>query len=359
MEEKRDERSLLEQLAQPDQEQKQLPQAGSEAPLQPENSSKQKRIVIALLAVFSGLIAISLLAELKPSENQKENHADTDSNDLFESFARERLSGSLRSAMNQDKRREISEQNGKQEETKRKKNQASGGGKNQKKDEEILLKYAEMSDAAADSPVQKNEAQPSARSARRSFLPGSGEEMKRHGGITIKGSGSAESNERNKLDMHDTRVKVRLDFSILSTAPSTVVATVIEENEAIPANSKFYGKAVRFINKRTQISFSELLIGSKKVNVKGFAVSGKDPGVESEITDIASQNINLSVRQGAARTLANTALNIASAIGGGVADAAGNTVNPAASELNRQEEANRMTQEYRVPAGKTFFVYLE
>jgi len=359
MEEKRDEKSLLEQLAQAAGERETPSPTGAESPSRPEKNSRQKRLVIVLLSIFSGLIALSALLGPKPSENTKEIPSDTDRNEIFESYARERLNGSLRSAMNQEVRREISEQREKSGKTKPPKGQPSGFGKNQKKDEEILMKYAQMSDAASASQVDKDESRKSTPSARRRFVPGGGEELKRAGGITMKGSRSSGTKKTDASDLHDTRVRVRLDFSILSTAPSTVVATVIEGNDLVPADSKFYGRAVRFINKRTQISFSELLTGGRKVNVKGFAVSGKDPGVESDVTDIASRNINLSVRAGATRTLADTALNIASAIGGGVADAAGNTVTPAASELNRQNEAERMTQEYRVPAGRTFFVYLE
>lgn len=358
MEERRDEKSLLEQLAQAPEKQESPSPAGAEADPRPEKSSRQKRLVIVLLSVFSGLIALSAVSELKPSENTEERAANND-NEIFESYARERLSGSIRSAMNQETRREITEQTEKSKPAAPQKSRPSGGGKNRKKDEEILLEYARMSDAAADAPIQKKEGSVNTPTARRRFVPGGGDDLKRGGGITIKSTRNNGTDKTQVRDLHDTRVKVKLDFSILSTAPSTVVATVIEGNGPVPAESKFYGRAVRFINKRTQISFSELLIGDRKISVKGFAVSGKDPGVESDITDIASQNISLSVREGAAKTLANTALNIASAIGGGVAEAAGSTVGPAESELNRQNEANRMTQEYRVPAGKTFFVYLE
>ena len=178
------------------------------------------------------------------------------------------------------------------------------------------------------------------------------------GGVFVKGKKEILGKD-NLFALHDVKVKVKLDFSIRSTAQSTVVATVLEETGEIPKGAKFYGSAKSFVNKRTQLAFSKLIIGADEFSVKGFAVSGKDPGIESEVTDISGENIKSEVKQGITKTAGAVVSRLAGSVGSTAGMTAANTVNPATAELAKQEDANKMRQEYRVPAGTSFFVYLE
>lgn len=271
----------------------------------------------------------------------------------FSEFARGRLSGSIKSAMNASSRK-AGKENGFSESVEvvgkspeKAVSKVKKVNKNEEKDREILENYAKMSDAAASS------IQPAGR--KRRFVPG-GEG--KSGGVFIKGV-KAGGESKKTLNLHDVKVKARLDFSIRSTAQSTVVATVTEETGEIPKGAKFYGTARSFVNRRTQLAFSKLIVGGEEFSVKGFAVSGKDPGIESEVTDISGENVKSEVKRGLTRTAGTIVSGLSAGIGGAVGTAANNTVNPAASELEKQEEANKMKQEYRVPAGTSFFVYIE
>ena len=271
----------------------------------------------------------------------------------FKEFARGRLSGNIKSAMNVSKRKGqpagVSAESAEQTEIQPEKNRPKAGQRNRngEKDREILENYAKLSDAAASSNQVTNR--------KRRFVPG-GEG--KGGGVFLKGE-KKEEGKRKSLDLHDVKVKAKLDFSIRSTAQSTVVATVTEEIGEIPKGAKFYGSAKSFVNKRTQLAFSKLIVGGEEFSVKGFAVSGKDPGIESEVTDIAGENVKSEVKRGLTKTAGTLISGLSGGIGGAVGTAANNTVNPAASELEKQEEANKMKQEYRVPAGTSFFVYIE
>ena len=271
----------------------------------------------------------------------------------FSEFARGRLSGNIKSAMNVLSKKGIRENSFPE-------NQKTDGksprkaapalkksNKNEEKDREILENYARLSDAAA--------ASSQAAGRKRRFVPGG--EWK-SGGVFLKGVKTGGESKKT-LNLHDVKVKAKLDFSIRSTAQSTVVATVTEETGEIPKGAKFYGSARSFVNKRTQLAFSKLIVGGEEFSVKGFAVSGKDPGIESEVTDISEENVKSEVKRGLTRTAGTIVSGLSAGIGGAVGTAANNTVNPAASELEKQEEANKMKQEYRVPAGTSFFVYIE
>jgi hypothetical protein len=179
------------------------------------------------------------------------------------------------------------------------------------------------------------------------------------GGVYFRGQKNTSEKSDNKFKLHNTKVKVKLEFSIRSTAVSTVVAIVKDGSEKIPKGAKFYGRASGYANKRTQIKFSRLVIGEKDYQVKGFAISGRDPGIESEVTDISKENIDSSIKQGLVKTVSGIAQKYAGVAGNVAGSAASNTVAPASQEMNRQQEANKMTQEYRVPAGTAFFIYLE
>jgi len=301
-------------------------------------------IVMFLLLFFIGM-AFSFI-----QRNSGRKNSDNIKIEDFDEYKKGKLSGSISSAMNDIKKVDLIEskpviENMPPGNTVRK----PGKGKNYQKDEEILQKYALAIDPASSENSALN-----SRNGRRHFVPGGGDSK---GGVFIKNDKMLST--QKALDIHNLQIKVKLEFSIRSTSASTVVATVIEESGAIPKGSKFYGTATGYINKRTQLSFSKLISGDAEYSVKGFAISGRDPGIESEVTDISSENAASSVKQGMVRTVSNIAVKLAGTTGAVGGEAASNTVDPASSEVQKQAEANKMTSEYRVPAGTSFFIYLE
>jgi len=308
---------------------------------------KKNGIVILFVVMFSTLLGTGLALSLISKEKKIE--PDTPEINNFDEFKRGRISGSLKSAMNtnEKKEEEIDLPVIKPEKEKIRINNYQGG-KNRLKDEEILAKYADAVDPAG------SDSSSGTRSGRRHFVPGGSSAQ---GGVFIKGG--PDKGGGKTLDISDIKIKVRLEFSIRSTAASTIVAVVTEENDKIPKGAKFYGSASGYVNKRTQIRFNKLVSNGEEFSIKGFAISGHDPGIESEVTDIARENIDSSVKQGIAQTAANVVAKYAGVAGNVTGDAAANTVDPASSEMKKQQEANKMTTEYRVPAGTSFFIYLE
>lgn len=330
--------------------------------LSEKKHSKERRsagILIVILALFLILIGISASLFSKFFTKKVEEAVPETSIVNLEDFIKGRVEGDIKSAMNKKTKKEIKEQFENKRTTETTKNfqdenlqkKSAKRGKNAQKDAEILQKYNEIMDAAS-----SENGSGFSSNARRRFVPGG---ANRQGGVFIKNKQKSSTNDPEIFDLHNMKIKVKLEFSIRSTAPSTVVATVTEGDGKIPKNAKFYGAAVGFVNKRTQLNFSKLIIGSNEYAVKGFAISGKDPGIESEVTDISKTNIASSVKQGVIQTTSNAALKAAGIVGSIASDAAKNTLTPTTTEMQKQEEANKMTQEYRVPAGTTFYIYLE
>lgn len=311
-------------------------------------AQRRKVTFFALLSIFFTVLSIfTALLVRSGGEKEKNKNEEARFND-FSELARGRVVGDIKSAMNaKHKKNFVPETEEKRAEAPAKAATTKKRNKNEEKDREILEAYAKMSDAAA--------AGNAVSIRKRRFVPG-GENS--GGGVFIKGDKGAKTKGK-VFELHDVKVKVKLDFSIRSTAQATVVATVLEEVGEIPKGAKFYGSAKSFVNKRTQLAFSKLIIGTDEFSVKGFAVSGKDPGIESEVTDIADENIKSEVKQGISKTAGTILTGLAGSVGSTAGTTAANTVNPATVEIAKQEEANKMRQEYRVPAGTSFFVYLE
>ena len=343
----KDERSPLEMLAQ-ERKNADLPPVQTEERQEKYERSRRKVTFFALLLSLIALMLIFTALIFSGGKRDKAVHDEVKLND-FSELLRGRVVGDIKSAMNVPKsqKKSSNEADENRVEAAPQKAATKKRNKNEEKDREILEAYAKMSDAAA--------ADGHTGGRKRRFVPG-GESQ--GGGVFVKGRKDAGKKE-NMFALHDVKVKVKLDFSIRSTAQSTVVATVLEEVGEIPKGAKFYGTAKSFVNKRTQLAFSKLMIGSDEFSVKGFAVSGKDPGIESEVTDISDENIKSEVKQGISKTAGTVLTGLAGSIGSTAGTTAANTVNPAAAEIARQEEANKMKQEYRVPAGTSFFVYLE
>jgi hypothetical protein len=328
-------------------------ETSEKSPIEPQPESKEpprkKSVLIVLSVLFVFLIltgAISQMFSVSKPEKKKAPEAAMD----FEKYRRGRLTGDIRSAMNTpEKDVEFKE---KPVESKKVRSKIPVFGKNAQKDAEILKKYADAVDPAADGAVVES----GSRVGRRHFVPGG---TSQKGGVYFRGKKDSTERPEKGFKLHNTKVKVKLEFSIRSTAASTVIAVVKNDTEQIPAGAKFYGKASGYVNKRTQIRFTKLVIGQNEYQVKGFAISGRDPGIESEVTDISSNNIDSSIKQGLVKTASGVAQRYAGVAGSVAGSAASNTVAPASQEMNRQQEANKMTQEYRVPAGTSFYIYLE
>lgn len=325
-----------------------------------KRSTTMTVIIIAFVLLIGAGIAMSVLAKMFDEKPKETEEPIPD----YSAFKKGRVSN-ISNAMNKTEETEMKEQKIPEPEKKDEKkvqsggtvssvnkNSSSGGGysKNAEKDREILDKYAEMEDPA-------NSGGPGTVSAGRQYFVPGGSQQK--GGVYFKRKTAGENTGEKNLQIHNAKIKVKLEFSIRSTAASTVVAIVKEGTDKIPAGAKFYGRATGYVNKRTQLAFSKLIIGSDEYTVKGFAISGRDPGIESEVTDISKENIDSSIKQGVVQTIANVANKYAGVAGGVAGDAATNTVDPASEEVKKQQEANKMTQEYRVPAGTSFFIYLE
>jgi hypothetical protein len=328
-----------------------------------KHKGKRSALMTGFIVMFGLLlvagIGMTALSKMFDEEPVKEEEPIED----FSSLHRGRVSN-ISQEMNKGEKAELKEQEIKTPEPSRESGQAQqhtenrprptgggGYGANAKKDEEILAKYAQAIDpAAGHGAVAGNP-----RAQRRHFTPGSTEGAR--GGVFI--TGGKEEKVEKSLNIHNTQIKVRLEYSLRSTAATTVVAVVTDDSGKIPQGSKFYGTATGHVNKRTQIHFSKLVTENDEYSVKGFAIQGRDPGIESEVTDISKENIDAAIKQGLVQTASNIATHYAGAVGQQAGSAADNTVDPAGTELKKQQEANKMTQEYRVPAGTAFFIYLE
>ena len=344
----KNEKSPLEMLAE-ERKNTDLPPVSEEnQPVKYDGTRRKITFYAVLFALIAVMFVFTTVAFGGGEKRGKEVRDEVKFND-FSELTRGRVVGDIKSAMNNPKSSKNYTPESEKKYVKAPNDAAlpKKKNKNEEKDREILEAYAKLSDAAASGGVQPGR--------KRRFVPG-GEG--KGGGVVIKGKKEVGGKD-NLFALHDVKVKVKLDFSIRSTAQSTVVATVLEEIGEIPKGAKFYGAAKSFVNKRTQLSFSKLIIGTDEFSVKGFAVSGKDPGIESEVTDISGENIKSEVKQGFTKTAGAVVTRLAGSVGSTAGTTAANTVNPAADEMAKQEEANKMRQEYRVPAGTSFFVYLE
>ena len=343
----KNERSPLEMLAQERKKTAGPPAFAESRPEKYEGARRKVTFFILLLSLVAVMLVFTAIALGRSGKREKARSDEVKFND-FSELARGRVVGDIKSAMNAKHKKnfEAEAEDKKRAEAPAKAAVHKKRNKNEEKDREILEAYAKMSDAAAGGAVTTR---------KRRFVPG-GENS--GGGVFVKGDKGAKIKGK-MFALHDVKVKVKLDFSIRSTAQATVVATVLEEIGEIPKGAKFYGTAKSFVNKRTQLAFSKLMIGTDEFSVKGFAVSGKDPGIESEVTDIADENIKSEVKQGISKTAGTILTGLAGSVGSTAGTTAANTVNPATEEIAKQEEANKMRQEYRVPAGTSFFVYLE
>ncbi|MBO4712009.1 hypothetical protein J5681_08895, partial [bacterium] len=219
-----------------------------------------------------------------------------------------------------------------------------GAGRNAAKDEEILKQYSEIDPGAAAS----GSAGHGAGLAKLNALP----QRQGGGGLNIVGAQNAEKQE--KASYYNLELKAKLKFGVRSSGGNSVVATINEAKGDFPEGSIFYGEAT-FNNKRTFVRFTHAQAGERKIVLDGRAMMGKDPGLPSEVTEIAGQNAESSLKAGAigvaGQVADNTLANVTQGATRGV-------LTESTKDLQKQQEEQKKQYEYFVPAGTVFTIYV-
>lgn len=226
------------------------------------------------------------------------------------------------------------------------KRQGNGGGagRNAAKDEEILKQYSEIDPGAAAS----GSAGHGAGLAKLNALP----QRQGGGGLNIVGAQNTEKQE--KASYYNLELKAKLKFGVRSSGGNSVVATINEAKGDFPEGAIFYGEA-SFNNKRTFVHFTHAQAGDRKIVLDGRAMMGKDPGLPSEVTEIAGQNAESSLKAGAIGVAGQVADNALANVTQG---ATRGVLNESTKDLQKQQEEQKKQYEYFVPAGTVFTIYV-
>lgn len=229
---------------------------------------------------------------------------------------------------------------------------ASSRSLNYLKDKEIIEQYRAINPAAA---ADDGSAAPAGESALR-YRPrpfSAGAEQKEvQGGVRVVGRETG--GQKKTMDLHDVSLKARLKFSIRSSASNAIVAETTHEVAGIPAGSLLYGTG-SFANKRTYVQFHKIRVGDREYEIKGYAVSGRDPGIPSEVIEIEN-NAKITFASGVTDAAGRVLDNLAATATGG---ATSGVISGTAGELREKNEQERARYEYRVGAGTMFTVYVE
>lgn len=215
-----------------------------------------------------------------------------------------------------------------------------GAGRNAAKDEEILRQYSEVDPAAASGAhgggLNKLNALPARKGA---------------GGLNVLGK---TGEEKQKVSYYNLELKASLKFGVRSSGGNSVVATIRESKGDFPEGTIFYGHAT-FNNKRTFIQFTHAQTGETKIALDGRAMTGKDPGLPSEVTEIAGQNADSSLKSGAIGVAGKVADNALSNVTQGVTKG---VLSEPTKDLQKEQEEQKKQYEYYVPAGTLFTIYV-
>ena len=82
---------------------------------------------------------------------------------------------------------------------------------------------------------------------------------------------------------------------------------------------------------------------------------GKDPGIPSEVTEIAGDNANSSLKSGALGVAGKVADNALSRVTGG---ATSGVLSEPTADLQKQQEQEKKQYDYYVPANTVFTIYV-
>lgn len=302
-----------------------------------KNTKRIKRMVV-IVAIM--VLAVILFAVWWQNSATEERVVQDDAFDMG-GLTRGRVSPqSLSSMMNSSSSRRVVEIVPHAKSQTKPKKRTPKSSFNSRKDEEILMKYA----AVRDGSVAENTSLRRGRSNAR-----------KQGGVFLLGKKSL---VKKKSALHNVKIKVKLALSIRSSSRAPVIAEVVSDGEQIAKGTKFIGTPTAFSNGRTQVRFSEMRLNGLRTTMRGFAISGKDPGIPSDVTDISS-NINKTVSSGAIKSVTAIAAGVVGGLSGTASTASNNMISPAGNEVADQKQSNKMQQEFRVPAGTVFHIYVE
>jgi len=223
---------------------------------------------------------------------------------------------------------------------------------NYRKDLDIIEQYKELSPTVAATDSLSTGEESALRYRPRPFSAGGESEVK--GGVRVVGRTRGADTAETVLSLHDTTIRARLKFSIRSSASNTIVAETTTDVPGVPAGSLFYGTG-SFANKRTYVQFTKVRIGTAEYPVKAYAISGKDPGIPSEVIEIennAKITFTSGVTDAAGKVIDNLAATASSGVTSGI-------ISGTAGEVKNKNEQERARYEYRVGAGTIFNVYVE
>ncbi len=228
----------------------------------------------------------------------------------------------------------------------------SSRSQNYLKDKEIIEQYRAINPAAAaDEEGVSSNGESVLRYRPRPFAAGAGQQGA-PGGVRVVGRGAGE--EKGSVDLHNVSLKARLKFSIRSSASNAIVAETTQEAAGIPAGSLLYGSG-SFANKRTYVQFTKMRVGEAEYAIKGYAISGRDPGIPSEVIEIGN-NAKITFTSGVTDAAGRVLDNLAATATGG---ATSGVISGTAGEFKEKNEQERARYEYRVGAGTVFVVYIE
>ncbi|MDX9801787.1 MAG: hypothetical protein RBT69_10680 [Spirochaetia bacterium] len=213
-------------------------------------------------------------------------------------------------------------------------------GANCQKDRDILDKYADIN------PELAAEGGTASRQGLLNVPARTGQ-----GGLNIISSGAAVP---KKASYFNLELRAVLKFGVRSSSGTNVVAIVKESKGKFPEGAIFYGTA-SFNNKRTFINFTHAIVNDEKIELEGNAMMGKDPGIPSEVSEIAADNANSSLKSGVLGAAGKVADNALSRVTGGATDG---VLSSPTSDLQEKQEQQKKQYEYFVPAKTAFIIYV-
>lgn len=340
------------------------PEYNTEESFAPSKEVKNTKKIMQITALIAGaviLLVVTIIPQMTRKEPKKEEETGIVDSDEILKQMREYDERDIKRQEERKPRGEIQEQplpeNEQQQHLKQPgrdtpqdiktghgKIRGSGSSFNAKKDEEILRQYSEIDPAAASG----ESISASNKLARLNALP------QRQGGGGLNVIGSKNDENTAKKSYYNLELKARLKFGVRSSGGNSVVATISEAKGDFPEETIFYGEA-SFNNKRTFVRFTHAQAGERKIMLDGRAMTGKDPGLPSEVSEIAGQNAESSLKAGAigvaGQVADNTLANVTQGVTRGV-------LNDSTKDLQKQQEEQKKQYEYFVPAGTVFTIYV-
>lgn len=339
--------------------------SGSFAPSKAMSKSKKTMQLVAVIGGAVLLIAVMFLPSMskkkKDKDTQEEKIVDTEQvlkdmkNYTGEDLRRQevRKYKSTKEQLEADKENKHGKirKHPKPDRSRRSGRRSGNKGSNYRRDKSIIDKYQQVNPEHASGTAGGTASDTSGGQHPGSMmnLP----QRRGKGGLNIIGGGSSKSSDK-KAGIYNLELKAFLKFGVRSTSGSQIVAILKQDKGPFRKGDLFYGTA-SFRNKRTFISFNKAVSGGNEIDLKGRALFGRDPGIPSEVTEIATGNASNSAKSaviGVAGKVADKAL---SRVTAGTTDGA---LSEPTSDLQGQHEKEKEQYEYFVPANTTFTIYV-